>query len=222
MLTARCNLCDVSVTEWVDSPEGRTKCPHCRSVARHRAVALLLDQRGLCQRAPALDLGGDGCMFRGRLPSLLSVDMSYDGAHLRGDIERLPIRTGIVALVLCLDVLEHVRNDAAGAREIERVLRPDGSAIVTASCWGPRGRSRTPAEAGLAERHLDMAGEWTSWCYRYYTNESVIDLLRGAGLHATHLRCKDVRFMIDGVDIFVASKQPFAERAVSGPGRSTC
>jgi ubiquinone/menaquinone biosynthesis C-methylase UbiE len=134
--------------------------------------------------------------------------MSYVGAHLRGDIERLPIRSDSVALVLCLDVLEHVRDDVAAVREIERVLQPGASAILTASCWGRAGRSRTPAEAGLAEWHLDMLGGWTSRCYRYYTDESVIGLLRDAALVAARVRFEDARFTIDGADVFIATKEP--------------
>jgi SAM-dependent methyltransferase len=46
-------------------------------------------------------------------------------------VESLDVDSSSIDLVLCAQVLEHVRDPAAGLREIGRVLRPGGFAFVT-------------------------------------------------------------------------------------------
>ena len=57
---------------------------------------------------------------------------------LCGDALALPLPDASVDIVVCMDVLEHV-DDEAAAREIARVLRPGGYAFITvpafASLW---------------------------------------------------------------------------------------
>jgi SAM-dependent methyltransferase len=51
-------------------------------------------------------------------------------ARLRGDAARLPFEDDSFDLVVALDVLEHLDDDLAAARELRRVLRPGGAAVV--------------------------------------------------------------------------------------------
>jgi len=51
-------------------------------------------------------------------------------ARLRGDATALPFPDGSFDLVVALDVLEHLDDDANGAREVRRVLRPGGVAVI--------------------------------------------------------------------------------------------
>lgn len=48
----------------------------------------------------------------------------------KGDITNLPLRDNTFDVVLALDILEHVDDDVKGVKEIVRVLKPDGIAIV--------------------------------------------------------------------------------------------
>ncbi|MEO8587759.1 MAG: methyltransferase domain-containing protein [Flavobacteriales bacterium] len=51
--------------------------------------------------------------------------------HVRNmDIEALPFETGHFDLVICNHVLEHVPNDAQAMRELFRVLKPGGHAVL--------------------------------------------------------------------------------------------
>lgn len=47
----------------------------------------------------------------------------------------LPFRDGAFDIVVALDVLEHIPDDAAAAREIGRVLAPGGYALVTVPAY---------------------------------------------------------------------------------------
>src|ERR1700676_998856 len=53
------------------------------------------------------------------------------GTYLQSSAESLPLEDASFDAVLCLDVLEHVVDQAAVIREIERVLRPEGMLILS-------------------------------------------------------------------------------------------
>jgi SAM-dependent methyltransferase len=53
------------------------------------------------------------------------------GAMLQGDAFRLPFRDGSFDKVICAEVMEHVHDYRAAARELARVTRPGGRIAVT-------------------------------------------------------------------------------------------
>jgi len=61
-------------------------------------------------------------------------------AYVIGRVEAAPLAAGVSDLVIAMDVLEHVPDDAAALREISRVLKPGGLLLVTVpalpSLWG--------------------------------------------------------------------------------------
>ena len=63
-----------------------------------------------------------------RIP--LGLGASSHGARVRGDATALPFADASFDLVVALDVLEHLDDDAAGARELYRVLRPGAAAVI--------------------------------------------------------------------------------------------
>jgi ubiquinone/menaquinone biosynthesis C-methylase UbiE len=72
------------------------------------------------------------------------------GFYVVADISALPVREGAVDAALSLHTIYHVRADRqlAAFKEIERVLRPGGSAAVVYS-WGHRSLLNTVALAPL-------------------------------------------------------------------------
>jgi len=53
------------------------------------------------------------------------------GGVLRGDVFRLPFPDGAFDRVICSEVMEHVHDYGAAARELARVVRPGGTLGVT-------------------------------------------------------------------------------------------
>ena len=51
-------------------------------------------------------------------------------ARVRGDAAHLPFGDGVFDLVVALDVLEHLDDDVAAARELARVVKPGGHVII--------------------------------------------------------------------------------------------
>jgi len=95
----------------------------------------------------------------------LSSRRASGAALVRGDATRLPFADGCFDAVLALDVLEHLDSDAEAAREIGRVLKPNGVLIAT-----------VPAFRWLWSQHDEALDH-----RRRYTLSEVTELLRSAG-----------------------------------------
>ncbi|MFH1422194.1 MAG: methyltransferase domain-containing protein [Planctomycetota bacterium] len=81
------------------------------------------------------------------------------------DCQKLPFADCSFDVVLSLDILEHLEDDAAAVREIYRVLKDNGIALITVPCftslWG---------QHDLAEKH-----------FRRYSKYFLKEILRKAG-----------------------------------------
>jgi len=112
-------------------------------VGRRRLVRTLLEDR-IPRGGLFLDIGcGTGAMSsdlraKGEVVSLDFERAALDFVRSRGlphpvqaSAEILPFRLDSFDAVTALDVIEHVDDDRAAAREIGRVLKPGGTAVVT-------------------------------------------------------------------------------------------
>jgi SAM-dependent methyltransferase len=91
---------------------------------------------------------------------------------LRGDATRLPLAPGSLDLVVAYDVLEHIDDDAAAAKEVFELLRPGGVFLVAVPC-DPR----------LWSAHDEAVGH-----VRRYTRPELLALLAGAGFAVDDVR----------------------------------
>jgi SAM-dependent methyltransferase len=85
---------------------------------------------------------------------------------LRFDLTACPLPSNSVDVVVALNVLEHIENDTKAAREIARILRPGGAAVI-----------ELPAAPGLYDVY-DKA----LMHFRRYTLASACSLFEDAGL----------------------------------------
>ena len=58
-------------------------------------------------------------------------------ATVNGDGTRLPFPDDTFDRIICSEVMEHIPDDAAAARELARVLKPGGTIAVTVPTWLP-------------------------------------------------------------------------------------
>lgn len=136
-----CSVCSRLVRkQFKPGPGGRpnASCPKCRSLERHRFLALLLemlrpslDDLGLLvDVAPSPETTPLLAKLEPRVHSRLDLGADNRLVDVLGSLTELPYRDGSVDLLTCYHVLEHVPDDRAAMREIARVLSPTGLGIL--------------------------------------------------------------------------------------------
>ena len=116
---------------------------------RALAVELLEDEIGVRNSVRVLDVGcgtGANAIAFAPLASTIGIDASMDALHFcqsRGlesvvlsPVEELPFACGAFDIVTALDVLEHTDDDLHSLREIHRVTRTGGLALITVPAYG--------------------------------------------------------------------------------------
>jgi SAM-dependent methyltransferase len=79
-----------------------------------------------CRKVVAIDYSPEYCaLLRDRAAGFANVDV------VRASGDRLPLASGSVDTLLCTEVLTYLPDDGAGLKEVARVLRPGGRAILS-------------------------------------------------------------------------------------------
>jgi SAM-dependent methyltransferase len=82
-----------------------------------------------------------------------SIDIEPGRAEVQADLTALPFADEEFDLILCSHVLEHVGDDRAAMREMRRVLRPGGLAVIqTPVNYDQVGTYEDPSETDPGER----------------------------------------------------------------------
>jgi SAM-dependent methyltransferase len=130
-----CPVCEGEFKSYVGGETG--DCPGCQTRDRCRLMWLFLrDQRPelLGNSKAILQIGPDPGLerlFRSRAGiRYLSGDLHEPEALVRLDLTNLDLPDMCFDLVICIHVLAHISNDRKAMREIRRVLRPGGTALI--------------------------------------------------------------------------------------------
>lgn len=140
-----CNICGWKAARLTDDPwHAGTVCPVCRSQVRHRMLGAMLD--GLCT-VPGLALNelllakdilhfAPERQLRDRIrtaaKAYTTADYERGDCDLHLDMSAMPsVADQSYDVVIACDVLEHVPDDRAALRELRRILRPGGLAVLT-------------------------------------------------------------------------------------------
>lgn len=136
-----CPICDFSSATFLPFGTANRKnalCPNCSSLERHRAISLYLKNKTniLHEKNKLLHIAPE-IFFYELFSSLknidyLSVDLDTNKKHIKEkmDIQEINYPDNTFDSIICSHVLEHVPNDTKALKELYRVLRPDGHAII--------------------------------------------------------------------------------------------
>lgn len=125
------------------NPRPNALCPHCLSLERHRLIWLYLAESTsfFKRKQPVLHIAPEAC-FIPRFKSVhgneyITADLESPLAKVKMDIHAMPFENNAFDVVLCNHVLEHVDDDIQAMKEIERVLKPGGFAILQVPFFHP-------------------------------------------------------------------------------------
>jgi len=147
-------------------PRKDARCPNCGALERHRLLKLWLDQHGeevvgreVLHFAPEEAMSA---LFRGLACKYISADIEEGRADTVLNIEAIELGDQTHGCIVCSHILEHV-DDRKALREMRRVLRPGGIAIIMLPLV--EGWSRTlfqdpsPEAAALRARAMPLIAE---------------------------------------------------------------
>ncbi|MEM9050979.1 MAG: methyltransferase domain-containing protein [Bacteroidota bacterium] len=111
-------------------------CPHCLSLERHRLLWLYLNQRTnfFIDNLDVMHIAPEQC-FYGPFKKLKNINY-YTGdlvsplAEYHFDLHEIPFEDNKFDVVICNHVMEHVDDDLQCMRELYRILKPGGWAIM--------------------------------------------------------------------------------------------
>jgi SAM-dependent methyltransferase len=129
-----------------ERPRPDCRCPTCGSLERHRIQWLFLrEHTGLFTEPTRLlhvaPEGSMGVRIRAmRNVDYLSADLDPSKAMVKMDLTDIDMPDDSFDMILASHVLEHIPDDAAAMREMRRVLRKGGKAVLAVPMWGPATR----------------------------------------------------------------------------------
>ncbi len=143
-------------------PRWDARCPSCGSRERHRLVHLWITEDGgdrlagkrILHFAPEKAVM---CRLRTN-PLYETADLLQTGVTHRVDIARVALPDAGYDLVMANHVLEHVPDDRAAMRELFRLLKPGGIALLTVPINPTRQETyENPAITDPAARHAHFS-----------------------------------------------------------------
>jgi SAM-dependent methyltransferase len=119
-------------------PLFKERCTRCDSFARHRFLWLYLKNRSnlFADRLKVLYFAAETCFSKrlSKLPHLEYTTADVGGGYTPGmetlDLMAIDKPDHSYDVVIAIHVLEHVEDDARALREVFRILRPGGWAIL--------------------------------------------------------------------------------------------
>jgi hypothetical protein len=112
-------------------------CPRCGAQERHRALWLYMRERTDLFRRDELSIlhwAPEYALQRSlsAIPNAayVSADLGGDEALQHMDMTDVPFKDEAFDVIVCVHVLEHVEDDRRAIREMARVLKPDGMALL--------------------------------------------------------------------------------------------
>ncbi len=125
------------------NPRDNALCPDSLSLERHRLIWLFLHDRTDFFERPMqfLHIAPEQCFMRPfqkmHGDGYITADIESPLAKVKMDIHDIPFGANTFDAVMCNHVLEHVDDDIQAMKEVLRVLKPGGWAIMQVPFFSP-------------------------------------------------------------------------------------
>ncbi|MEP2025019.1 MAG: methyltransferase domain-containing protein [Reichenbachiella sp.] len=141
-----CPVCESHFSKFV--PYGRVAranalCPNCLALERHRLMWLYLKQKTnfFQPDQEVLHIAPEICFIK-RFEKIhgdqyITADLESPLAKVKMDIHEMPFDDNRFDVAFCNHVMEHVADDIQSMKEIHRVLKPGGWAIIQIPIFHP-------------------------------------------------------------------------------------
>ncbi len=141
-----CTVCHSQFRKFL--PYGRKSrsnalCPKCLSLERHRLIWLYLERKTdfFTAKNKMLHVAPELC-FMDRFEAIenldyITADIESPLAKVKMDLHDIPFEEHTFDVIFCNHVLEHVEDDIQCLKEMQRVLKPGGWAILQVPFFYP-------------------------------------------------------------------------------------
>lgn len=164
----KCPIC-----QWVGSDflskNGRNSvlCPQCGAFERHRHQYLVFKKIGLYRtfaKQSVLHFAPEACISNFLTLSKLYVtfDLIYGKAQIQGNIVNLPFQAESFDLIWNSHILEHIQSPEQAIREMQRVLKKKGVAIIDVPIYG-----NTTIAFNSPQKHGHLWAPGYDWFRKY-------------------------------------------------------
>ena len=122
-----------------ENPRPNAQCPNCKSLERHRALWLLMQQLDWYHKGMRVLHFAPESIFYRLLSSFKDIDywpVDLDPSRYNGmvrkavDITSIPFNDNSFDLIMCAHVLEHIPDEKKAISELYRVLNVGGFAFL--------------------------------------------------------------------------------------------
>lgn len=169
-----------------DPPRPEARCPKCGSLERHRLLMTYLRNKRLLETPIRLlhfaPEGGLCKAFRRYPIEHVTADLNDPATSLRLDIRRIALPEASFDAIICVHVLEHIDDDISAMRELRRVIKPSGWAIINVPFEAHRSITFEDPSVLTPEARQVAFGQWDH-VRLYGTDYS--ERLRNAGWNVT-------------------------------------
>jgi SAM-dependent methyltransferase len=162
-------------------------CPYCGSLERHRALYLffrkqtdLFDRNESSLPVSILHFAPEPCLYE-KIRNIANLDYfpvdfdsSVQGIRDVIDIQNVKYGDGIFDIIICNHVLEHIPDDHAAMRELNRILKQEGTAYINTPVDYSRDVTLENPEYNTPELRTRYYGQFDH--VRYYGNDYVSKL----------------------------------------------
>jgi SAM-dependent methyltransferase len=192
-------------------PRWDARCAQCGSRERHRLLWLWVTRDGTNRLAGKriLHFAPEKALRRAlrENPGYETADLLQRGVTHQVDITKLPMASETYDVVIANHVLEHIDADRLAMRELFRVLRPGGIALLTAPINPTR---RETYENAAITDPVERAAHFNAPDHRRYNGLDFADRLGERGFRTEIFRLpqeQEVRFSLLPMEwLYVATR----------------